>query len=262
MTPFVNKRDWSKEYTRIVENYLMLVPQKVKNMRLIENVFPDVVTLDKQNGILDSLEASLDSLINVPVSDPNAPKPQNDVFSIDMSLLEDSSAFDRINKKFKSTLHHGHTCSHLKLDKVYEIEISNMKSRFDQYGRAIGNIKELWHGTRVANVLSILHKGLIMPKQNYNLLFGTGIYFSDQSTKSLNYSHGFWDGGAKDNECFMFLSSVSMGKEYVPLHKDNDMPKKGYDSTYAIGGKSGVINNEMVIYNLNQCNLTYLCKFK
>lgn len=92
-------------------------------------------------------------------------------------------------------------------------------------------------------------------------MFGNGVYFSDQSTKSLNYASGYWDGKAKDNNCFMFLSDVAMGKEFTPSSSSHNLPKPGYDSTYAVGGKSGVMNNEMIVYSLNQINLTYLVEF-
>ena len=39
-------------------------------------------------------------------------------------------------------------------------------------------------------------------------------------------------------------------------------PKNGYDSTFAKAGVSGVINNEMIVYNENQFDLTYLVEFE
>ena len=59
----------------------------------------------------------------------------------------------------------------------------------------------------------------------------------------------------------MFLSDVAMGKYYVPSGPSSNLPKKGYDSTFAKAHKSGVMNNEMIVYKLNQCNLTYLVEF-
>lgn len=61
----------------------------------------------------------------------------------------------------------------------------------------VGNVRELCHGTRVHNVLSILHRGLVVPAsdgsdsiQVTGRMFGDGVCLSDQSTKSLNYSAG------------------------------------------------------------------------
>ena len=92
-------------------------------------------------------------------------------------------------------------------------------------------------------------------------MFGPGAYFSDQSTKSLNYAYGYW-GGSADNNCFMFLADVAMGKAYTPSSWGSGFPKRGYDSTFAKAGKSGVRNNEMIVYKTNQANLKYLIEFE
>jgi poly [ADP-ribose] polymerase len=53
-----------------------------------------------------------------------------------------------------------------------------------------------------------------------------------------------------------------MGKYYIPTSSGRgSYPVPGYDSTWAKAGQSGVINHEMIIYKLNQCNLTYLVEF-
>jgi poly [ADP-ribose] polymerase len=60
----------------------------------------------------------------------------------------------------------------------------------------------------------------------------------------------------------MFIADVAMGNMFRPNGPRSDLPLKGYDSTFAEAGKSGVQNNEMVIYKLEQCNLKYLCEFE
>ena len=88
-----------------------------------------------------------------------------------------------------------------------------------------------------------------------------GLYFSDQSTKSLNYAQGYWGHGSTDNNCFMFNCSVAMGKYYVPSGPSSNLPKPGYDSTFAMANRSGVMNNEMIVYSVDRCNLDYLVEF-
>ena len=93
-------------------------------------------------------------------------------------------------------------------------------------------------------------------------MFGNGVYFSDQSTKSLNYAYGYWDRGGKDKHCFMFLFDVIMGKAYKPdRYGRSGLPKAGYDSTFAEAGTS-VMNNEMIVYDVAQCRPKYLVEFK
>ena len=55
-----------------------------------------------------------------------------------------------------------------------------------------------------------------------------------------------------------------MGKSY-PADRgwgsSNKYPVSGHNSTFAEAGKAGVLNNEMIIYDNKQCNLTFLCEF-
>jgi poly [ADP-ribose] polymerase len=94
-------------------------------------------------------------------------------------------------------------------------------------------------------------------------MFGNGTYFSDQSTKSLNYAYGYWGNGSRDEMCYMFLCDVAMGKSYTPLlwSAGLNLPKAGTDSTFARAGVSGVVNNEMIVYRTCQVNPTFLVEF-
>lgn len=263
MVPYVKKKTFTKPYVGILEEYLMLIPQEVKNLRKVEEVFPDDNSIGQQNSILDSLQASLDSINKAPVDSKLVAK--SSTFGVTLSLNEDDAVFDQINRRFTGSMNRTHSSSSLKLKQVYTVDIVQMRTQFDTYGRPIGNIRHLWHGTRVANVLSILQKGLVIPPSSASYctgrMYGDGIYFSDQSTKSLNYSNGYW-GGGRDNNCFMFSCDVAMGKEYTPSGSfSGSSAPKGYDSTFAKAGRSGVMNNEMIVYDVRQCNLAYLCKF-
>lgn len=60
----------------------------------------------------------------------------------------------------------------------------------------------------------------------------------------------------------MLNANVAMGKSYTPPGPMNRPPPAGYDSIYAIGGKSGVQNNEMIVPSLSQIHLDYLCEFE
>lgn len=262
-TPYTDQ-----QFKNLTNSYMQIIPQNVgrhQNSRFtVADVFPNAEAIQKQVGILDALDASLQKVLTaVPVDTTADAAPK--VFSVKLHIVTDKTMFERISKKFQATLNHGHTSSSLKLKRVFTVEIEHMKTAFDKKAPSIGNVMELWHGTRTANLLSIMKGGLIIPKKGAphvtGRMFADGVYFSDQSTKSLNYSQGYWSGGSRDNNCFMFLSDVAMGKAYTPPGPSQDLPKKGYDSTYAKAGQSGVMNNEMIVYSIDQCNLTFLCEF-
>lgn len=250
-----------KEDDKVATQYLMLIPQDIGRDRpTFERVFPDLDAIQKQSDILDSLSASLDMVDQAKSSSQPVVEKQK-VFDLTLALIEDKKEIERIRKFYKDTLNRTHAAAVLDVDEVYTVHITQMKANFEKDGKTVGGIRELWHGTSVGNVLSILQKGLIIPTSASNgRMFGNGIYFSDISTKSLNYAYGYWGGNARDNQCFMFLAEVAMGKPYTPPGPCSSIPK-GYDSCFAAAGKSSVQNNEMIVYRLGQANITHLVRF-
>ena len=267
---YVENHDFDNPaYVKLLQNYIQLIPRKVGRKLIASEVIPDSDAVEKESQILDALTASLQQVVTSPSTDSkktDVPK----VFDVKVNVVDDKKIIDHIVKFFNQTRNSMHTSSGLKVKKVYSVRIAHMHKAFVDKGEPIGNIMELWHGTRVENVLSILKGGLLLPKQHSGhvtgAMYGSGLYFSDQSTKSLNYSQGYWNRGrGMDNNCFMFLANVAMGKYFTPSTSDsslhNKIHKMGYDSTFAKAGKSGVMNNEMIVYNLHQCDLTYLVEF-
>lgn len=267
MLPYVkDSKLKDPEYIKNLEDYLMLIPKNIGRRFDPESIFKDENDLTAQSGILDALEASIRSVMTQPISDDNEVKvEEKKIFNVKVEILEDEAEFNRINDFFTSKKLNSHASSRYKLNKVYKIEIEHMKKAFDDKGSKLGNIMELWHGTKASNILSILKCGLVMPDPRSShfcgAMFSLGVYFSDQSTKSLNYATNFWTKGGDTSKTFMFLADVAMGKYFTPSGPRSDLPLAGYDSTFAIGGKSGVQNNEMIVYKLEQCNLKYLCEF-
>ena len=268
LNTFVEKGEFdSPKFVSMLNDYLMLVPQKVGTRRgWHKDVLPNQDAVRKQSALLDQLEASIelaeDSIKKAEkVAMGQVPK----VFDVRLSVL-DGSETDRITKFYMSTLKSAHASARLRPKRFFEVSIGSMSAAWDSDGAKMENQMELWHGTRAHNLLSILKSGLIIPKSGGSVqvtgrMFGDGLYFSDQSTKSLNYAYGYWDGGARDNTCYMFLADVGMGKSYAPRHSFGGQPPKGYDSTHVRGGTAGVMNNEMIVYRTGQANLKYLVEF-
>jgi poly [ADP-ribose] polymerase len=269
ISPFVETHNFrDSSFITAIQKYIQLIPRKTARKLIHEDIIPNREALDKETQILDALTASLQQVITAPAtstSDVEAPK----VFSVSVDLVEDPTIINHVKDFYMQTRNQMHVSSNLKVKTVYAVKIDTMHNAFESKGRGVGNLMELWHGTRVENVLSILKSGLVIPPASASYcsgrMFGNGLYFSDQSTKSLNYAQGYWGHGARDNNCFMFMANVAMGKSYVPNGSDQRLHEKieklGYDSTFAKGRQSGVQNNEMIVYNLHQCNLTYLIEF-
>jgi len=237
----------------------------------LEGVIPNDTALKKQNDVLDSLQASLATMLTAPPvpGKKDQPTALPKVFAAKIELVTSPQIIRLIVNMYEKSMNTGHQSSHLQVKKVFAITIDPLVEAFEKNGKNKGNIQQLWHGTRVSNVLSIIKSGLIIPPQSAphctGRLYGAGIYFSDQSTKSLNYAYGYWDGKSKDENCFMFIADVAMGKSWTPTgpmyNGHTYANKNGFDSCFAKGRMSGVQNNEMIIYNTFQCNLVYLVEF-
>jgi Poly(ADP-ribose) polymerase catalytic domain./Poly(ADP-ribose) polymerase, regulatory domain./WGR domain. len=265
MSPLIQSMDFdSVKIKELLSEYLMLIPQKVGSKLTVKSIIPNDDAIQKQNGILDDLESSVQQVEMNALSNTKKDiiNEVNNTFNAELSLVTDNGVIDRIRRFYDSTRQGIHASHKLSISRVFEVRIDEMDSAFDN---SLGNIMELWHGTRVGNVLSILKSGLMIPPSNARhvtgRMFGNGLYFSDQSTKSLNYSYGYWDGGSKDNVCYMFLCDVAMGRAYTPRSPNELLPKNGSDSTFAKGNQSGVKNNEMIVYKAKQANPRFLVEF-
>jgi poly [ADP-ribose] polymerase len=265
----VAANNYSVDLGRKTNDYLMLIPTEIGRRKLdVREFWDNLSKVQAQKQILDSLQASLVSATSQPVTTrkTTVDAPEQQVFDCQLHLIDDKKEIDRIRSFYRKTNQSIHACSHLDVKTVYEVVINTVNAAFDKDGAKMTNIWELWHGTRVSNLLSILKGGLIIPPSNASnvtgRMFGNGIYASDQSTKALNYAYGYWGGGKTDNNCFMFLLNMAMGNYHVPRgpFSANRAPA-GYDSTFAQAGKSSVQNNEMIVYRTSQVKLSRLVEF-
>lgn len=249
-----------KNIIRLNEQYYSRIP---KIYRHIEDVL-----IDNHNKIKEAKEycEQLEQTLNF-----YTPKKSvvGQVFDLEIDTLNKGHTFSKIENYFRGTKnrHHGQLCSY-HINHIYEIDIKNVS---DSYNKCkISNEKLLWHGTKVANMLSILKSGLVLPDnlatiETTGTMFGTGLYFADQSTKSLQYCAGVAPGQYSrygDNMLFMFLATVRMGNEYIPNGPNGNLHQtilnNPYDSTFARANRSGVLNNEFIVYNTDQVNLTHI----
>ena len=276
LIPFVKSGNVdATDFVKKLNTYLMYIPQDVGRRRgWHKSFFTRYNTLTRQSTLLDQLEASAE-LATARMKAAETTHTQAslstmpNLFNADLKVLKDGYMINKIEKMFFDSINKMHSSRNLKPVKFYEVTLHEMKNNFGRDGAKLPDIRLLWHGTRKFNVLSILKSGFLMPKslstmQTTGAMYGNGIYFTDQSTKALNYSYGgVWDHGPRDNNCFMFLADVAMGKYYVPSSGGwGSYPKSGFDSTWAKAGRSGVLNNEMIVYRVSQTNIRYLIEFK
>jgi len=266
----VHRKKFEDDNTiELVEDFLTIVPQHMGMKRFtVQGFLPDVAAVQKQNDLLDSLSASFTAATTAkPKADGkkankvvSAPK----VFDAKLELIEDGKVWDRIRRLYESTMNRVHKSYGTKIKSIYTVEIAPVLEAYEVHGKPLGNIMELWHGTKECHLLSILKQGLIIHPFSSQYVTGrmyhTGLYFALQSSKSLNYATGYW-GGTRGNKMFMFLADVSLGKYYIPSGPTASPPPSGYHSYWAKPRQSGVMNDEIIVQKTYQCNLTYLLEF-
>lgn len=252
-----------------LENFLRLVPQKVGLQRGWEDDLLTPEALAKQNDFLSQLRDSLD-FAETTQSVGEATVEAS--FRFSMGVIESTDErFTQVQASFAKSLNSAHPSRRYKLVGLYDITDGDEQMKaYEEAKKRIGNEKWLWHGSRASNILSILSKGFYVPPASASFstgrMFGDGIYGSNQSTKSLNYSGGVWKGQHLSNTAFMFSMQAVMGNSYRPTRSWEgkafyESLRGKYDSIDVQPGKGGVANHEAVIFNVEQINMRYLCEF-
>jgi poly [ADP-ribose] polymerase len=165
-----------------------------------------------------------------------------------------------------------------KFDAAFSVRQAHTQNAFDMYVSEQTNQKTqlLWHGSRSENWLSILKAGLVLRPANAVItgkMFGYGIYFADQFSKSLNYTslHGSTWARGSQKEAYLAIYEVHVGEQLVvnkheAWHMDLDADRlrnidTKYDSVYAQRGLS-LLKNEFIVYNSAQSTIRYMVKIK
>ena len=272
---YVAKKQLGSSYSRLLDEYLMKIPQRIPARRGWDQVFfSEFTTFNRQVDLLDQLEESIKLAqqgAGTPASDEQEEAAQ--IFGYQLGVCDDTKVFKQVDAFYRANINPRHVSAHLKLKRIFTVANTQAEAAFRAKTQAMeasrygSNIQRYWHGTRAHNVLSILKSGLIIPKYGDGIhitarMFGNGVYFSDQSSKSLNYAYGYWDHGNYEHNCYMLLCDVAMGRSHTPKTSGNgDRRKEGYDSCFAKAGVSSVLNNEMIVYDTSQVQLRYLCEF-
>ena len=127
-----------------------------------------------------------------------------------------------------------------------------------------------FHGTKFENLWSIFKTGLtVNPKAaTTGKAFGNGIYFAEQSEKSLGYTNiagkSKWGVSGNRNTSYLLMYEVATGKSEIAhnCHRYTlkEITAKGCQSVYAPDrGHGGCFyNSEIMVYKDDQCTIRYM----
>ena len=255
-------------FIELNEKYFKIIPTKIKNLREKNRyMLINDKRIQEQFDLCNTLEQTLQLMKTTKPTIIKDTTKQEQIFKISIDFLSKRTKdYKRIVEKFEKSKNklHGNYINQTKIENIYKISLNHEEK---QFRKDLNNVWELWHGTKVVNLLSIMKSGLLMPRetpgQTTGAMFGNGLYFSDQSTKSLNYCDGmYWNRSQKQDKIYIFLADVAMGNYQIPKNWGRIKPDKGFDSFFAKANKSGVKNNEMIVFNTNQIKLKYLLEIK
>lgn len=252
--------DVEKFNKHLLELYTVL-PRKMNDVRAY--LVKDDKGLDKliakEQDVLDSLSSSV--VTNVVESG----QVFEDSFGIEMEEIDcPQSIRDLVSKT---------SPSHLSIYKCFKVIHYPTQSKFDAWleSHPHKQVEYLFHGTRNPNCFSILKSGLLIRPTNTvaisGAVYGTGIYFSDSISKSVNYT-GY------DSDKLFFVQSVNTGNkaEYNGWYREGKglsnsqmnypyLSSQGYSSLHVKAG-DGLLRDEYIIYNQEQCCHSFILWMK
>jgi len=264
---YIENRDWtSYNVTGTLSNYLRIIPQNV-GMRLdVKELLPDLNSIQSQSNILDSLESSYKAFESNKSDNNNIPKtediPVEEVFKVDLEILNDDREINKISDWFHKSNHRTHGYSNVKINTFLKIKIHDNWNNFNE---KLGNPIEVWHGTSEPNLLSILKTGLkVSPPSTTAItgkMFGQGHYGAVDSSKSMQYTFGRFNGQCGDSG-WLFIAYFAMGRIYYANSYGNNGTPSGYNSIWAKRNNTGLRFDELIVPKDNQVRLKYLIEIK
>jgi len=255
-----------KKVQQLNSLFFSLIPKPFSRKISTDDMITDAKKIQEEYDILDQLATGVQ--MGAAMNQNTAAK--MNALGTEIEILNRGKEYNRIVEYIVSSKAQNHRGSNVwgfKVKRIYKIVIPDERKRYDLSLKKYGNVEEVFHGSANSNLLSILKGGLIIPRSNAphvcGRMYGDGIYGANNSTKSLNYSIGFWGGQrSKYTNNFLFLADFAMGKTYKTQSTLSGAPRS-YDSVWAqrgrgVYGGSGLYNEELIVYSLSQCTLKYL----
>ena len=104
---FVEKKDFDNiDFTKLVEKYCSLIPQKISKKFNPKEIFANLDKVNSQGDVLNSLTDSIKTINELNKNPQNREK----IFNTSLKLVEDQKTIDYITNLFKSTHNNMHSC--------------------------------------------------------------------------------------------------------------------------------------------------------
>jgi poly [ADP-ribose] polymerase len=254
-----NRKKIENDFNHKIDSYLKIIPRPKGGGLYYENIFNTKESIEKESDVLDALENSL-SIVSTPKPD-SGNKVIESIFDLELDIENDNKIRKDLEKWYESSKKSMHNYDRIKVKEIYKVNLPTYNRDFKE---SLGNIKQVFHGSGQANILSILKSGLcVSPPSTAAIagkMFGCGTYGSETSSKSLGYSLGRW-GQSSGDSGWLMICDFAMGNAYYPTSSLSSVPN-GYDSCWALPQKTGLLNDELIVYRNDQVRIKYLIEVK
>lgn len=219
---------------------------------------------NKLQKVISFEQDTLDGLSSNIITSTKTDISLEDVLGAKLELETDPVIIKQLTEFFETTKQ-----GNRRIKKILKVINSSQEETYKNWINQRSNKEEklLFHGTRNANVFSIIKNGLLIRPSNAAVYsgsaYGDGTYFSRHAAKSLNYT-GY------DSDKILFINTVNTGNPFIydGWYRDgkslsrsnmnyNYLNSKGYDSLWVKAG-DGLLADEMICYNQNQYKHSYL----
>lgn len=259
---FAIARRRQERLVALTSEYFSLVPHRL-GMRITpaDIVIDTIQRADEEEdvlqlmrdvfGVQDSLEADVDR--------------QFRALHARLDVLDKTSAeYARVERRVTASKSVWHN-SGLRVRRIFAARLPDERARFHAQGEPLDNVQELFHGTPTPNLVGILSRGLLIAPRNApctGAMFGKGIYFADQSSKSAGYCRLSNNARGCPESGYMFLADVALGRvkrERLACYREH--APIGYDSVQGCKGMY-LAHNEFIVYEPSQCTLRYIVEIE
>uniref|UniRef100_A0A671M6N4 Poly [ADP-ribose] polymerase n=1 Tax=Sinocyclocheilus anshuiensis TaxID=1608454 RepID=A0A671M6N4_9TELE len=201
-----------------------------------------------------------------------------------IDLAVDDKEFQSVEEEMQSTVREhrdggnaGGVFSRYNILKIQKVVNKKLRERYTHRQKEIGdenhnhhNERMLFHGSPFIN--AIIHKGFDERHAYIGGMFGAGIYFAENSSKSNQYVYGIGGGTGcpthKDRSCYlchrqMLFCRVTLGKSFLQFSamKMAHAPP-GHHSVIGRPSVNGLAYAEYVIYRGEQAYPEYLINYQ
>lgn len=224
----------------------------------------------KLEDILDKEQDNLDAMASQVAIQQTSTVKKDKVVSTKQTILDNIGITMKEYKGIPPEIKYlTDQCTRNKIAAIFEVNSPVEDKIYDDWLAKQNNktSRILIHGTRNSSVIPILKNKLqIRPSGNFTFsgaVYGSGLYFSEVVSKSLNYT-GY------DNDKVLIVYEVHTGKPFIyeGWYKGNsftlnykNLQERGFDSTHVNAG-NGLLNSEIIVYTEQQNRIKYIIWLK